>query len=1030
MKRLLLQLLVLCVPAVSGLAQRSSEFRDAVDSVAVRMEERTGVKADLKLKSIVRNGTKISFRFDDSAGDYPWREGDVEFFKDALQSYFPSKYSALSAGAIYANGIDVSTLVFSDPGNDGSPLPTRWKVSSPARPLPLVCNPARPVFENGLQDRYIAVSQSHGRYYEQKFNRWEWQRATLFQTVEDVFTQSFVIPFLVPMLENAGAMVFLPRERDYQVHEAIVDNDPYFSYDGDDYAGCAAGIRKHGRYSETGSWKAAGEGFRDAAPFMYLDENFFTAGTARQAACVTSRSDVRYSEAVWEPEIEEDGDYAVYVSYKTMEHSSSSAHYTVRHAGGCTEFIVNQKMGGGTWIYLGTFRFSREAGHKVVLDNALPEGRNAEQSAVVTADAVKFGGGMGNVARRNLADPESVAEISGYPRYLEGARYWEQWAGVDTTVYSQNAQTGDYRDDFMSRGAWTGWLSGGSCVNPDQPGKNIPLDLSFSWHSDAGTCEGDTIVGTLSIYTLLCENSRKLPNGEDRMTCRDFADIVQSQIVGDIRAHWEPAWTRRQLWNRSYSESRTPAVPAMLLELLSHQNFTDMKFGLDPEFRFDVSRSVYKGMLKYLSSRYGIPYVVQPLPVASTALWYKDENTAVLSWKAVEDELEPTATAESFRLYTRTGDGVFDQGRAVSPEISNGRCYLEIPVKEGIVYGFRVTALNSGGESFPSAVMSIGRPSGSVLPQTVAVVDNFDRIAAPAWYDGSEIAGFDDNLDHGVAWTVGTNYIGSQYDNKRKDNPWKDDENPGFGASYQDWAGRKVKGNDFDNTVVHGRFVMASGRPFCSFSRDAFSDSLLIDAIGRFSVADLVCSRQARTPKGLGNVRTRYAVYPEEFRTALTRFTEGGGSLLISGSHIGTDAWDGLYRGATAAADSTETARTRDFVQNVLGYKWMTNFASRTAQVWAVQSSSGYCCPVRKRFNFESGVSGNSVSAGSPDGIVPASSKAKTVFRYSDTNISAGVAYNAGRYRVISLGFPLETICDSNVEALMFMSAIDWLSAE
>ena len=63
------------------------------------------------------------------------------------------------------------------------------------------------------------------------------------------------------MLENAGAMVFLPRERDYQVHEAIVDNDPYFSYDGDDYAGCAAGIRKHGRYSETGSWKAAGEGF-------------------------------------------------------------------------------------------------------------------------------------------------------------------------------------------------------------------------------------------------------------------------------------------------------------------------------------------------------------------------------------------------------------------------------------------------------------------------------------------------------------------------------------------------------------------------------------------------------------------------------------------------------------------------------------------------------------------------------------------------------------------------------------------------
>ncbi len=41
--------------------------------------------------------------------------------------------------------------------------------------------------------------------------------------------------------------------------------------------------------------------------------------------------------------------------------------------------------------------------------------------------------------------------------------------------------------------------------------------------------------------------------------------------------------------------------PAVLLELLSHQNLADQKFGLDPRFRFQVSRSVYKGILKYLS---------------------------------------------------------------------------------------------------------------------------------------------------------------------------------------------------------------------------------------------------------------------------------------------------------------------------------------------------------------------------------------------------------------------------------------------
>ena len=36
---------------------------------------------------------------------------------------------------------------------------------------------------------------------------------------------AYTLPFLIPMLENAGANVFMPRERDWQVHEVVVDND-------------------------------------------------------------------------------------------------------------------------------------------------------------------------------------------------------------------------------------------------------------------------------------------------------------------------------------------------------------------------------------------------------------------------------------------------------------------------------------------------------------------------------------------------------------------------------------------------------------------------------------------------------------------------------------------------------------------------------------------------------------------------------------------------------------------------------------
>ena len=33
------------------------------------------------------------------------------------------------------------------------------------------------IFRKGLTGRNIALWQSHGRYYEQKTARWEWQRA-------------------------------------------------------------------------------------------------------------------------------------------------------------------------------------------------------------------------------------------------------------------------------------------------------------------------------------------------------------------------------------------------------------------------------------------------------------------------------------------------------------------------------------------------------------------------------------------------------------------------------------------------------------------------------------------------------------------------------------------------------------------------------------------------------------------------------------------------------------------------------------
>ena len=89
----------------------------------------------------------------------------------------------------------------------------------------------------------------------------------------------------------------------------------------------------------------------------------------------------------WIPDIPEDGEYSVYVSYKSLPASVPDARYSVLHTGGVTSYRVNQQMGGGTWVYLGCFNFRKgvHENQSVLLSN------ESAHDGVVTADAVRFG---------------------------------------------------------------------------------------------------------------------------------------------------------------------------------------------------------------------------------------------------------------------------------------------------------------------------------------------------------------------------------------------------------------------------------------------------------------------------------------------------------------------------------------------------------------------------------------------------------------------------------------------------------------
>jgi len=939
----------------------------------------------------------------------PFRPDNVKRIYNAIRSVLPAKYAGFTISC-HVDNKNIDELIPNFYKTNNSDIRNHFSV--PQLASPLVSNLSRPFdILSGLKNRHIALWQSHGKYFDQKQVRWEWQRARVMQTVEDLYTQSYVLPFLVPMLENAGANVLLPRERDTQINEVIVDND--INNDPSRY-------REH---NDRKSWKKEEGGFANTKKFYLQGENPFSLGTYKTIPTVADINEL--SSAEWCPSFPESGRYAVYVSYKTLENSASDAHYNVYHRGIKTEFKINQNLNGGTWLYLGHFYFDKGRNNlnKVQLTNY-----STEDGKAITADAVKFGGGMGNIARspnevafavsskssdslnivdQNAPTPIYEPEISHYPRYTEGARYWLQWAGVPDSVYSRSKGVNDYTDDFQSRGFWVNYVTGGSSVLPNTNGLHVPLDLAMAFHSDAGTTANDSIIGTLGICTVQNTIGKTVfENGTSRWASRDLADIIQTQIVTDVRKQFAPEWTRRGLWNKSYSESRVPEVPTMLLELLSHQNFADMRYGLDPRFRFTVSRSIYKGMLKYLSVANKTDYVVQPLPVEQFSCRFIEKNKIELHWVVVCDSLEPTATADQFVMYTRIDDGDFDNGVL----INSNRAIAT--VQTGKIYSFKVVAVNKGGQSFPSEILSAYRAPSE--KGEVMIVNGFDRLSAPASFAlDSTYAGFYNEKDAGVPYMSDISFVGRQYEFKRS-KPWVDDDAPGFGASHADYEMKEIAGNTFDYPFIHGKAIKAAGYSFVSASVKAVTGGDI--DLTQFKVVDIILGEQKQTFVGNAKKAPEFKTFPLALQQSIQRYCSNGGNLLLSGAYIGSD----MYENAKPIRED------RLFLENVLKYKFRTSQASVSGNVKMV--SSPFRQLKKTELTYFNQPNSMSYFVGSPDAIEPTGEGSFTICRFSENNLSAGVAYS-GIYKTCAFGFPFETVRCEKERAKLMDSVLQFFSA-
>lgn len=507
---------------------------------------------------------------------------------------------------------------------------------------------------------------------------------------------------------------------------------------------------------------------------------------------------------------------------------------------------------------------------------------------------------------------------SGMPRWTEGARYWIESQGADSAVW--NLYDGDhYKDDMKSRCMWVNSLSD-------------PIDLCLALHTDGADSGNDSsIVGTLCIYTPFDdEGNRNLRDGRNRQRVnRNLADWVQTQITSDLR-HIAPEWTRRQLMEANYCESRVPVVPSVLVELVSHKNMADMRYGLDPSFRFAAARAIYKGILRFLC---GPTATIQPLPIKHMQIDQKWK----LSWVPELDSIESSAKPSYYMVYIRENDGEWEVLQVNKPS-------LQLQPKPGVRYDCYVVAGNDGGLSMPSPTLSAYLSERENAPMAL-IIDAFDDTYGPEWFADSVHAGIVPGT-YACEDRLSCAYIGEQWDFTRA-SQWLNDDNCGWGSCYRDHAGQFTIGNTRDYAVLHGVSLRKMHISYVSCTA-----GYPITSQRPFDLVDYVAGRQRQPMDSAMQAR-------------LSEYLVQGGKLLLSSDHL----------------------------KNVDPQWLATNlharyYASRSTRSGRVRSAFRRMSILQLQPNEEQ------LFTPSPEGLMPVGEEAATMATYEDMRCPAAVGYN------------------------------------